>query len=149
MEIKSASDFVRMTRGALADAGYVRHERDGRVWFEGGGRDEARPALVLIHGANDHAGTWFAVAAPLAQRWRVIVPDLAGHGESEPRTGPIAISRVIAGLEAVLQDERELTIVGLRTCVKTTKSISWIPNPPFFAAARTTAGHPSLLISGG
>ena len=110
MEIKSTSDFVRMTRGALAAAGYARHERDGLVWFEGGA--PAAPTIVLIHGANDQAGTWFAVAAPLAQRWRVIVPDLAGHGESEPRTGPIPISRVLAGLETLLEGERDLTIAG-------------------------------------
>lgn len=97
-----------MTRGALAASGFTRHESDGAVWFEGG----SGASLVLIHGANDHAGTWFAVAPSLAKRYRVIIPDLAGHGESEPRTGPIPISRVIANLETLLRDERELTLVG-------------------------------------
>lgn len=123
MEIKSASDFVRMTRGALSAAGFTRHERDGLVWFENAGRAsarplvingraEARPAFVLIHGANDHAGTWFAVAPALAQRYRVIVPDLAGHGESEPRSGPIPVSLIIEKLEALLNEERDLTLIG-------------------------------------
>lgn len=113
MEIKSALDFVRMSRDALAAAGFVRHERDGQVWFENNaGRASAHPAFVLLHGANDHAGTWFAVAPALAQQYRVIIPDLAGHGESEPRGGPIPISRIIARLEALLQDERELILVG-------------------------------------
>ncbi len=119
MEIKSASDFVRMTRGALSAAGFVRRESDGNVWFENVGRAsarlgraEARPTFVLIHGANDHAGTWFAVAPALAQRYRVIVPDLAGHGESEPRTGPIPISLIVEKLEALLNGERDLTLIG-------------------------------------
>jgi pimeloyl-ACP methyl ester carboxylesterase len=58
LEIKSSADFVRMTRGALAASGFVRYQADGLVWFEGGAGDP----LVLIHGANDQAGTWFAIA---------------------------------------------------------------------------------------
>ena len=108
MEIKSASDFIRMTRAALVAAGFVRHERDGAVHFEAG----AGATLVLIHGANDHAGTWFAVAPALAQHYRVLIPDLAGHGDSEPQSGPIPLSRIVAGLESLLQDERDLTVVG-------------------------------------
>ncbi|HEX6086860.1 MAG TPA: alpha/beta hydrolase [Thermoanaerobaculia bacterium] len=119
MEIKSLSEFVRTTRAALVAAGFVRHERDGNVWFENvgqasacPGQAEACPALVFIHGANDHAGTWFAVAPALAQRYRVIIPDLAGHGESEPRTGPIPLSLVVSKLEALLANERDLTVAG-------------------------------------
>jgi pimeloyl-ACP methyl ester carboxylesterase len=113
-----------MTRGALVAAGFVRHESDGNVWFENvrqanvgqasacPGQAEACPTLVLIHGANDHAGTWFAVAPALAQRYRVLIPDLPGHGESEPRSGPIPLSLIVARLEALLANERELTVVG-------------------------------------
>ncbi|MDQ3280588.1 MAG: alpha/beta hydrolase [Acidobacteriota bacterium] len=68
--------------------------------------------IVLVHGANDHAGTWFAVAPALAQTHRVIVPDLAGHGESEPRNGAIPISLIVERLETILANERDLTLVG-------------------------------------
>jgi pimeloyl-ACP methyl ester carboxylesterase len=122
LEIKSSSDFARVTRGALAAAGFTRHERDGYVWFESGAAGFSPPEdvgglkpaapLVLIHGANDQAGTWFAVAPALAQHSRVIIPDLAGHGDSEPRNGPLPISLIIGRLEALLQDERDLTLVG-------------------------------------
>lgn len=110
MEIKSGADFARMTRSALAAAGFVRHERDGLVWFESGAASAA--PLLLIHGANDHAGTWFTVAPALAKSFRVIVPDLPGHGESEPRTGPLAISLVVAKLETLLQQEHDVTVLG-------------------------------------
>jgi pimeloyl-ACP methyl ester carboxylesterase len=121
LEIKSAADFVRMSRGALAAAGFVRHERDGRVWWEsvdvvekpreaGPGEGSSSETLLLIHGANDHAGTWFAVAPALAKRFRVVIPDLAGHGESAPASGPIPISRIIEQLEAI--DGDALTLVG-------------------------------------
>jgi pimeloyl-ACP methyl ester carboxylesterase len=58
-----------MTRAALAASGFTRMESDGTVWFESTemGSD---PTCVLLHGANDQAGTWFAVAAALAQRFR-------------------------------------------------------------------------------
>jgi 3-oxoadipate enol-lactonase len=68
--------------------------------------------LALLHGANDHAGTWFAVAPTLAKQYRVIIPDLPGHGESEPRTGPIPISRIVEQLDALLGRERDLTVAG-------------------------------------
>lgn len=111
MEINSAADFLRVTRGALAASGFVRQESAGTVWWTSAPREE-QPVLVLLHGANDHAGTWFTVAAALAQRYRVILPDLAGHGESEPHSGPIPISQVLARLEQVIGEERDLTLLG-------------------------------------
>ena len=156
MEISSAVDFLRMTRGALAGAGFVRQESEGTVWWvsgpsldahresaphpnphplpqamklprgEGTREDEGSrrpdegspfwqnemPTLVMLHGANDHAGTWFTVAPELAKRYRVILPDLAGHGESEPRSGPIPLSQMIARLETAIGGEREVTLLG-------------------------------------
>src|SRR5206468_3295779 len=50
----SAEAFVAATRAALTAAGLERRELDGNVYFAG--RAEARPTLVLIHGANDQAG---------------------------------------------------------------------------------------------
>lgn len=106
MAIESAAGFVRMTRTALAAAGFVRKERAGMVTFEAGEGD----TVVLIHGANDHAGTWFAIAPVLARTHRVVVPDLPGHGESEPHAGPIAISRVVSALESLI--DTPATLVG-------------------------------------
>jgi acyl transferase domain-containing protein/pimeloyl-ACP methyl ester carboxylesterase len=41
------------------------------------------PALLIVHGVLDHAGAWDAVAASLAARgYRVVAPDLRGHGRS-------------------------------------------------------------------
>ncbi|HEX8411610.1 MAG TPA: alpha/beta fold hydrolase, partial [Thermoanaerobaculia bacterium] len=74
-------------------------------------RDDSR-TLVLIHGANDHAGTWFAVAPTLAKSFRVLIPDLPGHGESVPSSGPIPLSLIVRSLEKLLANERDLTLVG-------------------------------------
>jgi pimeloyl-ACP methyl ester carboxylesterase len=80
--------------------------------------DEGSPfgsTLVLVHGANDQAGTWFPVASVLARTHRVILPDLPGHGESAPKEGPIPISLIVERLEAVIDDavgEAPVTLVG-------------------------------------
>ncbi len=135
MAIESTADFVHMTRGTIAGAGFVRREVGGTVYWvsesavgrrrsavEGSGASttaDRRPptadCLVLVHGANDQAGTWFAVAPILAQRHRVIMPDLAGHGESAPKEGPIPISLIVERLEAVIDDaagQERVTLVG-------------------------------------
>jgi pimeloyl-ACP methyl ester carboxylesterase len=44
--------------------------------------DPEAPALLLIHGGRDHCRSWDWVAQELAQDWRIIVPDLRGHGDS-------------------------------------------------------------------
>src|SRR5918997_5792454 len=43
------------------------------------------PPLVLLHGAIECGGAvWAPVIARLAERHRVLVPDVPGLGESEP-----------------------------------------------------------------
>lgn len=106
MAINSLADYVRETRGILAGAGFMRGENDGVVWYERG----AGHPTVLLHGVNDQAGTWFPVAPALPGH--VIIPDLAGHGWSEPRSGPIAMSHLLGQLEALLAGEDDLTLVG-------------------------------------
>ncbi len=47
------------------------------VEIQGAGRD-----IVLVHGWGLHGGVWRDLAASLAASFRVIVPDLPGHGRS-------------------------------------------------------------------
>jgi pimeloyl-ACP methyl ester carboxylesterase len=73
------------------------------------------PVLVLLHGVGDNAGTWFHVARALAARYRLVIPDLAGHGESAPLAGPIPFADLFGGLEAVVEQQaggKRVTIVG-------------------------------------
>ena len=44
--------------------------------------DVSSPPLVLLHGVRDHARSWDFIAAALADRFRVLAPDLRGHGDS-------------------------------------------------------------------
>src|SRR4051812_26296766 len=98
-----AGEFIALARAALVNGGLQRCETDGAVYFAGGDGDadgdtDGSRTLVLLHGVNDHAGSWFRVAPELARRHRVIVPDLAGHGESAPRTGPISIAAIVGAV---------------------------------------------------
>ena len=51
-------------------------------------RDEGNGEVVLlIHGMAGSSETWRSVIPPLSKKFRVIAPDLLGHGESaKPRT---------------------------------------------------------------
>jgi pimeloyl-ACP methyl ester carboxylesterase len=53
-----------------------------RVSYRVGG---SGPTLILIHGGSAHGGWWTGVSALLAPRFRVVVPDLSGHGQSGHR----------------------------------------------------------------
>jgi pimeloyl-ACP methyl ester carboxylesterase len=52
-----------------------------RLHYVTWGREDA-PALLLIHGGRDHCRNWDWVAERLIDRYRIIAPDLRGHGDS-------------------------------------------------------------------
>jgi pimeloyl-ACP methyl ester carboxylesterase len=70
--------------------------------------------VVLMHGLGASKITWLPVLAPLAERHRVIVPDLPGHGESDkPRHEytPRFYARVLRHLMDAVGVERA-TLMG-------------------------------------
>src|SRR5208282_2710424 len=67
------------------------------VWHGGAG-----PWLVLLHGAGDQAGTWCKVAPELKRHFQLLIPDLAGHGESTPVAGALSLGTLLTALEQVL-----------------------------------------------
>ncbi|HWS71075.1 MAG TPA: alpha/beta fold hydrolase, partial [Thermoanaerobaculia bacterium] len=101
-----------MTRDALVAAGLERVEHDGSVYFRGG--LASGPALVLLHGANDQAGTWSPVVPQLAKQYRLLIPDLAGHGESAPAEGPLPLQLILDKVSAIIDCEgiERATFVG-------------------------------------
>ena len=71
------------------------------VWHGGSG-----PLLVLLHGAGDEAGTWYGVAPALMRHFELVIPDLAGHGKSEPSAGVLSLGTLLAALEQILEENR-------------------------------------------
>lgn len=93
---------ARFSRLALGRMGFETSwvaTPDGRLelWQAGSG-----PTLVLLHGAGDQAGAWARMVKPLLAEHRVLIPDLPGHGPSDPRSGPIGVGQVLAGVRAVV-----------------------------------------------
>ena len=89
----------------------VRIDSGRIVYFRAG----SGPPLLFIHGATDQAGTWARVAPSFTADHHVVVMDLAGHGESDPRTGPLTIANLVDGVTAVITAEAKgqpVTIVG-------------------------------------
>ncbi len=73
------------------------------------------PTLVLLHGSGDNAGTWVRVVPALLPGRRLVIPDLAGHGDSAPASGPIAVPTIVEGVEAILAKlaaGQRVTLVG-------------------------------------
>jgi pimeloyl-ACP methyl ester carboxylesterase len=97
------SVYALMNRRALAGAGLTETTVTSplgpqAVWTGGSG-----PTLVLLHGAGDSAGAYASVVGKLVPTYRVVIPDLAGHGHSAPADGPISVGQVLAGIEAIMQ----------------------------------------------
>lgn len=69
--------------------------------YEGG----EGPPLVLVHGFGDRAMGWRSVLMPLSGDFRVIAPDLAGHGESAPPPSePLSLADTLESLRCVIED---------------------------------------------
>lgn len=62
------------------------------------------PPVVLLHPFPTHHEFWLPVAEKLAARYRVILPDLRGHGESEAGDGPATMEKHAADLARVMDD---------------------------------------------
>jgi 3-oxoadipate enol-lactonase len=62
------------------------------------------PPVVLLHPFPAHHELWFPVAKMLASRYRLIMPDLRGHGESSLGTGPATMQKHASDIARVMDD---------------------------------------------
>jgi pimeloyl-ACP methyl ester carboxylesterase len=60
--------------------------------------------IVLLHPFPANHEFWQPVAQTLATRYRVILPDLRGHGESEVGEGPATMEKHAADIARVMDD---------------------------------------------
>jgi pimeloyl-ACP methyl ester carboxylesterase len=78
-------------------------------------RDEgAGEALLLIHGMAGSSATWRAIIPELSKRYRVVAPDLLGHGESAKPRGDYSLGAFAAWLRDLLDELgiSQATVVG-------------------------------------
>src|SRR6184192_3591709 len=107
----TSADFVALieslgTRAVIpCDAGAMMW----RIWGEG-------PPLVLLHGASGSWTHWIRNVLPLAARFRVLVPDMLGFGDSdappEPHTADGLAALVASGLDVIVPAPLALDLAG-------------------------------------
>jgi 3-oxoadipate enol-lactonase len=82
---------------------FFRHIKSGDAeivyWVLGDG-----PSIVLLHPFPANHEFWLPVAETLATRFRVLMPDLRGHGDSEVGSGPATMPKHAADLAHVMDD---------------------------------------------
>src|SRR5579864_7889747 len=62
------------------------------------------PPVVLLHPFPANHEFWVPIADALSTRYRLILPDLRGHGESEIGVGPATMEKHTADLAHVMDD---------------------------------------------
>jgi pimeloyl-ACP methyl ester carboxylesterase len=72
---------------------------DAEIFFEIRGDG---PPVVLLHPFPCHREFWRPVAAALESRYRLILPDLRGHGDSEIGEGPALMAKHAGDIARVL-----------------------------------------------
>jgi pimeloyl-ACP methyl ester carboxylesterase len=79
---------------------YYSHRLKLHFWdWEGAGK----PNLVLVHGSRDHARSWDQVAKALSPHFRVVAPDLRGHGDSSWAQGAMySIPEYVLDISALI-----------------------------------------------
>jgi len=83
-------------------AGHI-YSEDAEIFYDTRGEG---PPLVLLHPFPSNRDFWNPVAAQMATRYRLIVPDLRCHGDSQPGTGPATMQKHAADLVRILEAER-------------------------------------------
>jgi 3-oxoadipate enol-lactonase len=64
------------------------------------------PDVVLLHPFPLNHTFWKPIVDTLSTRYRVITPDLRGHGDSELGEGPATMARMASDLAALCREER-------------------------------------------
>ena len=62
------------------------------------------PPVVLLHPFPVNHEFWLPVSDTLASRYRLILPDLRGHGQSEVGVGPATMEKHAADILRVMDD---------------------------------------------
>src|SRR5215469_6445151 len=76
---------------------------DAEIFYEIEG---SGPPVVLLHPFPVHHEFWDPIMPTLASRYRILRPDLRGHGDSEVGDGPALISKHAADVARIMDAEQ-------------------------------------------
>jgi len=86
------------------------------VYAMADGPTSAAPVVVMVHGFTGSKENWYPLAERLRGRYRLLVPDLPGWGESERKAdedyGFVAQSERVADFIRVLSPGRPVVLLG-------------------------------------
>lgn len=111
------AENLRLARAA----GLQRHEVEvaGHRWVyaeRADARASEKPVLVMIHGFTGSKENWYPLARALGDRYRLVMPDLPGWGESQRIAGQdygfVAQSRRVAGFLRAVSPDRPVVLLG-------------------------------------
>lgn len=76
--------------------------------------DGSGPPLVLVHGLGGSAANWAEMASLLVARWRVLIPELPGHGRSAPLPAASGLASFAdrVALVALQEEVRRAPVLG-------------------------------------
>ncbi len=94
----------------MSDLKYIELHGDRIAYREAG----HGPAILLIHGMAGSSATWRAIIPQLSKKYRVIAPDLLGHGESDKPRGDYSLGAFAVSLRDLLDElgVTRATVVG-------------------------------------
>jgi pimeloyl-ACP methyl ester carboxylesterase len=79
---------------------YYSHRLKLHFWDWG---ENGKPNLILVHGSRDQARSWDRIAEAFVQDFRVLAPDLRGHGDSSWAPGAMySIPEYVLDLSALV-----------------------------------------------
>lgn len=72
----------------IKSGGFSKHtvEIDGEEYFYYDNENMDQPVLIFVHGFSDEKASWFPFVNEFSKDYRVITPDLLGHGENRKDT---------------------------------------------------------------
>jgi pimeloyl-ACP methyl ester carboxylesterase len=91
---------------------YYSHRLKLHFW-DWGGND--KPNLILVHGGMDHSRSWDRIAEAFSDDFRIIAPDLRGHGDSSWAPGSMySIAEFVLDLSTLVNiiEKYPLYIIG-------------------------------------
>lgn len=95
--------------GERAETGFDVGKVVWRLWGNG-------PPLVLLHGGYGTWAHWARAIQPLAEHFRLLVPDMPGFGESDspnpPHRAEVIAAPLAEGVRKILGTETRLSIAG-------------------------------------
>jgi pimeloyl-ACP methyl ester carboxylesterase len=97
----------------MDDVNYLELHGD-RIAYREAGDGSGPETLLLIHGMAGSSATWRGVMPKLARHYRVVAPDLLGHGQSSKPRGDYSLGAFAVWLRDLLDELgiARVTVVG-------------------------------------